>query len=140
EKEVTVAQTVPLLTSSFTLPCAFSSRSDRVSVVVTGDCATEPVISVQALEDLSFLSLRNEATGAEIKIECPVSAGDTVTVDIKSRRIESAQSGSFLSYLSADSYLGSFKLEEGENEICVSADGAVCATLSYSNLFREAMY
>jgi len=133
------------LCSPFVLPCAFSSRTVRASVSNRGDCKAEPTLIIKkgaqdpVRQDMP-VRITNETTGASIFLNHTIKPGETVTIDIPSRTIQSDVSGTLISSLSEDSVLASFTLTPGVNVIsCETSDISLTLSLTFDELYLEAM-
>ncbi len=134
-----------LLSTPFTLPAMFGDIVIGGKVKVSGAISTEPVITMhysKALEVAEGVALTNETTGKFIKLDYAPKDNDTVTIDIKNRKITSSVSGNLINCLSNDSFLGDFVLVRGLNVISldlgdVSSDFMI--ECRYNNLYNEAV-
>ncbi len=144
-REVIVAEKKETLTFPFTLPTVFSTRVSRADVVVSGDCASEPVITVrgESAENSSALTVTNETTGACILLNHGIVQGETIEINIPNRTVtlktEQGES-TLIGALSNDSYLGGFVLNSGANRIRCETEARISAKVTYDNNYLEAMY
>ncbi len=134
-----------LLGTPFTLPTKFGEIVAGSSIEIKGTIPIEPVITMhypEALADTEDVTLTNETTGKRIQLNYEPKADDTVTIDIKNRKITSSVSGNLINFLSNDSFLGEFVLERGTNVLSVDlGDVAPDFTIQcrYNNLYNEAV-
>ena len=134
-----------LLSTPFTLPTAFGEIVLGSKLRIDGSISTEPVITLhypEALETAESIVLINETTGKCIRLDYAPKKDDTVTVDIKSRKITSSVSGNIINYLADDSFLGDFVLVRGLNIISVNVGDVTAgftAECRYNNLYSEAV-
>ncbi|MBQ9736969.1 MAG: phage tail family protein [Clostridia bacterium] len=134
-----------LLSTPFTLPTAFGEIVLGSKLRIDGSIATEPVITLhypEALETAESIVLTNETTGKTIRLDYAPQQNDTVTVDIKSRKITSSIAGNIINYLADDSFLGDFVLVRGLNIISVNVGDVTAgftAECRYNNLYSEAV-
>ncbi|MBE7035847.1 MAG: hypothetical protein E7403_00975 [Ruminococcaceae bacterium] len=119
-----------LVESKFTLPCVFTRRIMTSKVYNHGDVMTEPVFTifcnrVSDSEEAGIL-LKNETTGAQLRLLYVLQEGETVTVDISRRRItsdtirEDNNGGSLIFFMSEDTVLKNLYLVPGENQFSVT--------------------
>ncbi|MBE7034818.1 MAG: hypothetical protein E7402_01665 [Ruminococcaceae bacterium] len=149
--EFTLFSRRDLVQSSFTLPCLFTKRTNRVSVVNQGDIQTEPILTVyhdsrerpMTLEtDESGLEIINHTTGQRIILERETVLGEVVTIDIPNRRITSSVLGDITHMISQDTFLSRFFLAVGSNdmEVINHRHGEGIATMMrYENRYIEAV-
>lgn len=139
-----IMQKEALLSSTFTLPCAVSSRKVEASVMVTGDAPAEPVITIMGTSDSTLenpeIVIENETTGAKITLSYGLSQGEELTIDIKNRTILSSKTENMYPYLSRDTFLNQFTLPCGLSVVSCKTQEPIYATLSYENNYAEAMY
>lgn len=134
------------LSSGFTFPGVFSRRNMEANVINCGDVETEPeiVISKPAESDVingDNVVIVNTTTGAEIHLEHTMQPGETITINIPSRTIESNISGNILTELSLDSVLSNFVLPAGRNNIrCDSSDVTLSVSCKFEELYLEASH
>lgn len=144
--------TVPLsaradnLYSGMTFPRVFTYRYVKGTVVNLGDADIEPIIVITAgtlAEEMDEVLLRNETTGAIIKLNYALQSNEIITVDIEKRTIQSSIAGNILYYKDRNTVLGNFVLRPGKNVIQFGEEGdaqPITAHLLYSNLYAEAVY
>ncbi len=131
-----------LITSETALPAVFTERSSVGRVENGGDVKVEPVIVIKCIravdgEDGSII-IENHTNGSRLEIEHTLAEGETVTLDIPNRKIESDIAGNLLNSLALGSYLSETYLSCGENEIEVNAMGGnrnIEVYLKYRNLY-----
>lgn len=134
-----------LLDSPFTLPTMFGEIVLGASVEVLGVPSVEPEIKLYyptALLDVETITVVNETTGKFIKLNYAPQPEETVTIDVKKRKITGSVRGNLINYLSDDTFLGDFVLKRGINVLTVEI-GDVSADFKigckYNNLYLEAM-
>lgn len=139
-----------LVSGSFTLPCVFTERISRRTVVNHGDVPSEPVItlhntsaeSAAALSEDYGIFIQNHSTGQHLLLLCRTSPGEVIRVDIPGRQIVSSLSGDITACISRDTFLSNFQLVPGENDLEVTnynTEEALSVVLSYENLYVEAV-
>lgn len=137
--------------SSFTLPCVFTERTNRLLVTNRGDVCAEPVFMVHhaaqdeasALDEAIGLELINHTTGQRILVEHGTVPDETVTIDIAERQITSDIDGDITHTLSQDSYLSDFWLDVGVNDVeAVNYNTAarIGVVMRYDNRYVEAIW
>lgn len=127
ETKTNISKREGMLKSPFVLECAFSERIRKNNVINHGDIKTEPVVFISSETDTSCpegISVINHADGNVITLKTDISAGEVITVDIKSRKITSNKRGNIISCLAEESSLSRFLLDVGVSEIEVSAPGS----------------
>ncbi|MBQ2931288.1 MAG: phage tail family protein [Clostridia bacterium] len=142
---VPLYQKTKLLSTPFTLPVMFGDIVIGGKAEVSGAIPTEPVITMhypEALDSAEGVTLLNETTGKFVKLDYAPKDNDTVTIDIKNRKITSSASGNLINCLTNDSFLGDFVLVRGLNVISldlgdVSSDFMI--ECRYNNLYNEAV-
>ncbi|MBE7041639.1 MAG: hypothetical protein E7400_06710 [Ruminococcaceae bacterium] len=139
-----------LISGNFVLPCVFTERVSRVSVVNHGTISVEPVIHIvsvgseneeAALGD-SSITVVNHTTGQQLTLQYRPEPGETVTVDIPARSIVSDKLGSIPEVLSSGSFLSAFYLTAGVNDVEVISHNAgegLTLSLLYSSQYIEAV-
>jgi len=139
-----IMQRKALLSSTFTLPCAVSSRKVEASAMVTGDAPAEPVITIMGTSDTQLenpaIVIENETTGAKITLFYGLSQGEQLVIDIKNRTITSNKTENMYPYLSRDTFLNQFTLPCGLSVVSCKTIEPIYATLSFENNYAEAMY
>ena len=134
-----------LLSTPFTLPTMFGEIVLGGNIEIKGTISVEPIVTIYyptALEGAESIILINETTGKRIQLDYAPQADDTVTIDVKNRKIYSTLSGNLINYLANDSFLGDFVLSRGKNVISldlgdVTSDFTV--ECKYNNLYNEAV-
>ncbi len=139
--------------TTFTLPCVFTERICRVTVHNSGDIAVFPAIFVRgasSAENLAALQseehgvlITNQTSGGKIHLKHTVRCGETVTIDVKNRKIRSDIAGNITNKISDDTVLSSFFLGLGDNVISVDnydTDTELSAQLTFKNEYRTAVY
>lgn len=138
-----------LIQSTFTLPCAFSIRTNRVNAVNAGDVQAEPVFTIYnsgasvTLGDTYGIELVNHTTDQSILIERLFTDGETVVVNIPERIITSSTAGDITSSISQNSYLSNFWLLEGVNDVEVinhNVGDEISVVMEYDNQYIEAVF
>lgn len=139
-----------LVSGSFVLPCNFTERISRVTVVNHGTISTEPVIHIvsvglgdetAALGD-SSITVVNHTTGQQLTLQYRPEPGESVVVDIPARNIVSDKLGSIPEVLSSGSFLSAFCLASGVNDVEVISHNAgegLTLSLSYNSQYIEAV-
>ncbi len=134
-----------VLETPFSLPTMLGNIVLGATAEVLGVIPSEPVIGLyypSALSEVESIVIRNETTGAVIKLNYAPKSDDTVFVDIKNRRVFSSVSGNLINNLSADTFLGDFVLVRGINHLTVDV-GDVTSDFTmdcrYNNLYAEAV-
>ncbi len=142
---VSLYKRTKLLATPFTLPAVFGEIVLGGSIEIKGTVSVEPVISIYyptALEDVESIILINETTGKRVQLDYAPKGEETVTVDVKNRKIISNISGNIINYLSKDSFLGDFVLERGANMISLNIGDLTpdfTVECRYNNLYNEAV-
>ncbi len=113
--------------NTFTLPQCFSTRVSEGIVINSGDVEAEPIIDiyfgVDTNEDEEItLALDNASTGSKLDIRLVPRVGDTVTIDVASRKVYNNHGDNLITSLSKDSRLSSFLLAPGVNVISAAAN------------------
>ena len=134
-----------LLKTPFTFPAVFGDIVVGATIRILGTASVEPIITLyypSPLEGVERIVITNETTGASIKLDYAPQANDTVTIDIKNRKILSSVSGNLINYLAEDTFLGDFALVYGVNVLSVDL-GDVTSGFTiecrYNNLYNEAV-
>lgn len=142
---------VPLLTKSkylettFTLPCVFSERISRASVINSGDITAEPIITFKNGVDGTYdaggyLVLNNETTGQFVTLNYYPAPGETVTIDISNRTITSDSGANLINFISDETDLSEFWLALGENVVSAESNvtnNRVLVECSFYNRYIE---
>jgi len=138
-------QRVKLLETPFSLPAMFGKIIIGAKLEISGVVPLEPVITLhysRATENSEMIVITNETTGKSIVLDYLPGDDDTVVIDVKRRRITSDINGNILGYLSDDTFLGDFILENGVNVLTVDVgdlDAEFVAECRYNNLYGEAV-
>lgn len=105
----------------FTLPCVFTSRHSRTALYNNGDKKVFPVIEITAIgtpsAESNTVTVTNHTTGAVLKLEKVLTDGETITIDLPRRRIESSADGIITHLITDDTNLSECFLAAGENDI-----------------------
>ncbi len=134
-----------LLKTPFTLPAMFGEIVLGGNIEIKGTISVEPIVTIYyptALEGVESIILTNETTGKRIQLDYAPQADDTVTIDVKNRKIYSTLSGNLINYLTNDSFLGDFVLVRGVNVISVNVGDVTSGftiECKYNNLYNEAV-
>lgn len=134
-----------LLETPFTLPEMFGKMIIGGSIEIKGSVSVEPVITMyypEVIEDAESIVVTNKTTGKSIQLEYAPQKDDTVTVDIKNRRITSSINGNIINCLSDGTFLGDFVFERGVNVVSVSVGDVTSGftiECKYNNLYSEAV-
>lgn len=147
-RRVDLFQRKNLIKTTFTLPCAFSSRVNRLNVINSGDVQTEPVFTVYNSGVSTFaesygIEIENHTTGQSLLIERHTQSGEAITIDIPARKITSSIAGDITASISQDTYLSDFWLAEGANDIEAvnyNAGEDISVVMEYDNKYIEAVY
>ena len=105
------------------LPTVASERRSRTIVVNSGDIKVYPTIKLvnnklnADAPDEFGLILTNHTTSASIRFDYNMFPDEEIVIDLAKRKITSSESGNITNSLSDDSFLYSFYLGEGENDI-----------------------
>ena len=136
--------------NSFTLPCVFTERIQRVKLINNGHKKTQlKVILYCEASATGAVKLINYTTNESFSLNYPMRTGEKVIIDFVERTISSNISeeennyGNLLTYMASDSFLSSFNLAIGENDIeCINTDSesVIIAVCEYSNKYIEAVY
>ena len=133
------------LETPFSLPAVFGEIVLGGNIEIKGGVSVEPVISIYyptALEEVESIILTNETTGKRVQLDYAPKGEESVTVDIKNRKIVSSTNGNIINYLSKDTFLGDFVLERGVNLISLSVGDLTpdfTVECRYNNLYNEAV-
>jgi len=111
-----------VVTTKFTLPCAFTKRIHEGNCNNTGDIICYPVIDIYARHEPTegienVISLQNSATGSKLIINHTMVLGEVLTIDVPSREIISNINGDVTNQLETGVELGDFFLQVGSNDI-----------------------
>lgn len=110
-----------LVTTEFTLPCVFTERITGGNLRNTGDKFVYPKIAIvcegAGASSSATLEIVNATNGGYIGIEYAMSDGETIEIDIATRKITSSLKGNITNYITNDTDLSKFYLDVGDNEI-----------------------
>ncbi len=148
--KVPLFQVEHLLKSTFTLPCMFTRRITKASVVNIGDVDTEPIIKIRlnggtyngTAGNPGTLVIRNETTKQEIELNLQDAENTTeVTIDIPNRKIYSQDNKNLIHHLAPTSFLSDFWLQKGQNLIGVDnyISESCVVECEFSNKYVEAV-
>ncbi len=139
--DVPVFKVIPKLDRDFTFPGEFSRRITRSDIDSLGTHEAEPIFTIIPGE-CDGVSIKNHTSGECLNINCPVSAGDVITVDLKSRRIYNSRGENLLYCLADDSFFEGFHLLCGINDIevtCVGEAEGVIVSCRWYPTYSEAV-
>lgn len=132
------------ITSPFTLPTVFSSRTYKSIILNNGDAVVYPKILIKPSSQADAsgtYTLTNITTGNSITLNLSLSSGEIITVDVEERTITSNVKGNVINSLS-DGAMSKFYLDTGKNEIefaCSNTSVSPHSTLVYRNNYLEAL-
>ena len=136
---------IKLLETPFTLPAMFGEIILGGSIEIKGALSVEPIITIHyptKLEGTESIVLTNGTTGKSVRLDYAPSADETITIDIKNRKVTSNINGNIINYISRDTFLGDFVLIKGINTISVNV-GDITPDFTiecrYNNLYNEAV-
>lgn len=134
-----------LLSTPFALPTMFGEITLGGKIEIKGTISVEPVITVYyptEIEGSESIILTNDTTGKSVQLDYAPTAEETITIDIKNRKVVSNISGNIINHLSDDTFLGDFVLVRGVNVISVNV-GDVTSDFTiecrYNNLYSQAV-
>ena len=127
------------LKTTFTLPCAFSTRTMEKTVINNGDVPAECVIKIKGLkyaqsESGKGISILNVATGEGIYLDCDADTDEIITIDTAKASVVSSKSGNIMNHLFSKSVFG--KIICGKNAIKVTNENPsndIIVTVEYYN-------
>lgn len=135
-----------LVTDSFELPCVFTKRETESDLFNTGDKDVYPTIIIKNSSSNSAvikgMQINNTVTGAFIKLDYALSAGETVTLNLDTRKIRSDINGNITNYISDDTDLSLFCLKPGRNHLqFIGQDTSIIinASVVFSPLYLTAV-
>ena len=140
---------IKLIGPSFKLPAMLGRFVTETTIMNSGDRKCEPVIYIINNKVLNCgsagfgIEIRNKTNGSFLKLNTNTQPGEIITVDIPNRRIESNKKGNMLFCISDDTYLNSFVLEKGMNELSVinrNTNEKITVATEFSPRFAEAVY
>ena len=136
---------IKLLETPFALPAMFGEIILGGSIEIKGALSVEPIITIHyptKLEGTESIVLTNGTTGKSVRLDYAPSADETITIDIKNRKVTSSINGNIINYISRDTFLGDFVLIKGINTISVNV-GDITSDFTiecrYNNLYNEAV-
>lgn len=145
DTSVPLYKRMKLLKTPFTLPTMFGEIILGGTIEVKGTLSIEPVIIIHyptKLQGAESIILTNETTGKAVRLDYAPNADETITIDIKKRKVTSSINGNIINYISMDTFLGDFVLVRGQNVISVNV-GDVTPEFTiecrYNNLYNEAV-
>lgn len=109
-----------LVTTTFTLPCVFTTRLSEADIVNKGDKEVYPTLIIEnmgAAGSSGGLEIQNTTTGAVIKLDYNTLNGEVITVDLARRRVSSSAGGYITNTISNDTDLSKFYLTVGDNHL-----------------------
>ena len=121
----------------------FSTLTTESDIINLGDVQTEPIFYVSnntgATITDGFAILKNGGD-QKISVSASIDDGETVTVDIPSRRITGSNGRNLIDTISDDTFLSDFWLDVGTNHIEVeSGNKNLSVRCEYTNQYVEAM-
>ncbi len=129
----------------FALPAMFGEIVLGGNIEIKGAISVEPIITIHyptELEGAESIILTNETTGKSVRLDYAPSADETITIDIKTRKVASSISGNIINHISTDTFLGDFVLVKGINVISVNVGDITpdfTIECKYNNLYNEAV-
>jgi len=133
------------LMSDFVLGCAFSERLLKNLVINRGDVNVEPVFEISSVDGAvcpQGILIKNNKNGKGILLNTEVLAGETITIDIKNRKITSNKRGNLISCLGQDTAISRFSIDVGVSEIEIltpEISGTLSAVCIYNNSYISAV-
>ena len=133
------------LASSFVLGCIFSERLLKNLVVNHGDVGVEPVFEISSVDGAECpqgIYIKNNKNGNGVLLNTDVLAGETITVDIKNRKITSNKRGNLISCLAQDTAISRFLIDVGVAEIEIltpEISGMLSVVCKYNNSYMSAV-
>lgn len=143
-----------LLATPFSLPTTATERASRAQADNRGEVNTQPLFRFTNLGSgrteggQASILLQNETTGQHFQLDYDMQQGETVTVDMKERTVESNMpatdnnQGNLICYISDDSYFSDFWLIPGANLIAYGQTGGqknITAVCEHENRYLEAI-
>lgn len=132
------------ISSPFTLPAVFSSRTRELVVINQGDVKTYPKIELVPLTDkdtLYVFKIKNETTGEEINFSIDTKPNELITIDTEKRLVTSSLKGNIANTLTSG-VLGNMYIDTGKNKIRLIPQDTkipVKCHISYSLKYLEAL-
>ncbi|MBO5733811.1 MAG: phage tail family protein [Clostridia bacterium] len=142
---VYIAKREGKLASAFVLGCVFSVRVLKNLVINYGDVSVEPVFEISSVDGAvcpQGICIKNNKNGNEILLNTDVLAGETITVDIKNRKIKSNKRGNLISCLAQDTAISRFSIDVGVSEIEIltpEISGKLSVKCRYNNSYMSAV-
>ena len=139
DTEIIINKREKMLSSSFMLPCAVSIRKVEALLVNKGDVPVEPTFVISSGNGAvcpDGIVIENLDTGAKIKLNTNIGAGETIEIDVKNRRITSNKRGNIISCLDEETSITSFLLQLGVSTVKISAqdiEGDMHAVCKFNN-------
>lgn len=144
--EVAVFKEIPLFDKNFTFPGEFSGRICRRDIIYEGTKEAEPVFFISidnGSNGDNQLIIKNHTSGEGLTFDYGEVLGDSITVDVKNRKIYNQDGENLLKYLTDDSFFDGFCLYPGINDIEVinlNPDIGMSVSCCYANRYSEAVY
>lgn len=137
-----------VVSKSFVLPCVVTTRRTENDIIVNGDVESEPIFEITCIKPASEqgaggITVLNETSGEAIKLCLYFLQDEVIEVDIENRKITSNMRGNMIKYISDDTFLHKFKLQQGANHIKVISDNAdeqINAVCRYRCRYIEGVY
>ncbi len=133
-----------MVTGKFSLPKVFTKRVTEVDIYNSGQADSEPVITIGCTNQGIYsggIVIYNALTKKELKLDTNLSLGETITIDIKNRKISSNKRANCYGILNENCVLSDFVIARGINHILLTNlnDGeTVTASILFNNLYAEA--
>ena len=111
----------------FVLGCEFSKRHTENNVINSGDVSIEPVFEITSEKGIicpDGITIKNKTNGNFITLDTEISAGETITVDIKNRKIMSSVRGNIISCIRKETSLSRFLIDTGVSLVEIATPGA----------------
>lgn len=130
------------------LPAVATTCITAAVIANSGDTIVYPVLHISNISSVSAqtpehgLVITNNTTGRQIEIDCDVTAGDEITVDLPKRKIHSRMYGNITNCISDDTVLSDFYLAVGDNNIAVesiSYSDMLAVTIEFDNNYAAVM-
>lgn len=135
-----------LINGSFVLPCVWTEYVQGGVIKNTGDKIVFPIIAItaqNATESTSAtITVANNTTGAFITLDYVMEEGETITIDLNTRRLKSSLNGYITNKISDDTVLSNFYLELGDNDISFETDAlgqSLRTVITYNKLYLMAV-
>ncbi len=126
------------LKTTFTLPCEFSQRANKVEILNGGDIPCGCVLTVKGMGESNAtagIKIINKTTEKEIYLDYLISEGEEVVIDTNEYTVTSSINGNIINRLVSSSEF--FKLDVGVNELEVvnlDAGFEVLASVAFYNV------